>query len=127
MPVLPVMPCVITRVFLSMRMLIAFAGVLRCSCFFLSPFGLLCFLLRLCLCLGLGFFRKLLCFFRCRLHLLRSRLGCFLFHGGNHFLGRLGHVVSRDDRQARVLQDLLAEILIRAFHAHDQRNRQLHL
>src|SRR4051812_44254376 len=143
MPVLPVMPCVITRVFSSMRMLMCFdpltrgsgaggeQGVSGCSCFFLSPFCLLRllrllrflrFLRRLALCLR--FLPRRLCFLH---RWLRLRCGLFLLHGPHHLLRRVGHVVCRDDRQPGIAQDLLAEVLVGALHAYDEGNGKLHL
>src|SRR5664280_108506 len=73
-PVLPVMPCVMTRVVLSIRMLMV--------------------------CLG-------------------------LLERGHHGLGGLGHRIGADDRQAGIGEQLLAEFLVRALHAHDQRHREV--
>src|SRR6187431_682690 len=75
-PVLPVMPCVMTLLFLFTRMDMVS-----------SP---------------------------------RSSLAAV---GGSHdLLGRLRHVVGRDDRQARLGEDLAAELFIRALHAHHERH-----
>src|SRR6476659_8257310 len=73
-PVLPVMPCVMTRVFLSIRMLMSVPGSLQ---------------------------------------------------RGHHGLGSIGHRVGTDDRQTRVGQQLLAELLVRPLHPHDQRHGQV--
>src|SRR5690348_15895122 len=86
-PVLPVMPCVITRVFLSIRMLIDFPDPLirgsraageRGVSDFLKPPG-------------------------ASRHPYQGGKGknSFLsFHRSHHFLGCFTHVVCRDDRQA---------------------------
>src|SRR6185437_12676005 len=72
-PVLPVMPCVMTRVFLSIRMLM-FCGSLQ---------------------------------------------------RGDDGLRGLGHRVGADDGQPRCGEHLLAELLVRALHAHHQRHAQV--
>src|SRR3982751_6194062 len=75
-PVLPVMPCVTTRVFLLIRIDIAGPSV--------------------------------------------------LVDGSDDLLRRVGHVVGRDDRQTRVLQDLPPLLFVRSAHAHDERYAELH-
>ena len=49
-------------------------------------------------------------------------IGC-----SNHLLGRLRHRVRRNNRQTGLGQNFLAQLFIRAFHAHDQRHFQMHL
>jgi hypothetical protein len=53
--------------------------------------------------------------------------GFTLVRRGDDLLCGIGHIIRRDDRQARVLEDLLPELLVRALHAHDERHRELHL
>src|SRR5690348_17409030 len=92
-PVLPVMPCVITRVFLSIRMLIR---ELSRFAFRYSPWqrpG------------GSWLLRRLL-------------------ERRHHLLRRLGHRIGADDRQARLGEHLLAELLVGALHAHDERDAE---
>src|SRR5690606_14156611 len=52
-------------------------------------------------------------------------LGKFLFGGGHDFLRGFGHGVGADDGQARFGQQLLAQLFVGAFHAHDQRNLEV--
>src|SRR5438067_10370323 len=44
----------------------------------------------------------------------------------HHLLGRFGHVVCSDDRQARIGEDLFAQILVGAFHAYNERHVEMH-
>src|SRR5450759_4781445 len=76
-PVLPVMPCVTTRVFLLIRMDIAFPSLAR--------------------------------------------------DGGDDLLRGVGHVVGGNDRQPRILEDLPADLVVGALHAHHQGHRQINL
>src|SRR6185369_9751444 len=93
-PVLPVMPCVTTRVFLSIRMLIRKPprAALR-----YSP----------------------------RERPGRSWLLRRLLERRHHLLRRLGHRVRTDDRQARLGEHLLAELLVGPLHAHDERHAEV--
>src|SRR5690606_28276168 len=50
----------------------------------------------------------------------------FLFRGGNDFGRGFGHGVSANDGQARLGQQLLAELFVGALHAHDQRHTEVH-
>src|SRR5438445_5072671 len=44
--------------------------------------------------------------------------------GGNHLLRRFGHVVRGDDRQSGFGEDFLAQVLVGALHAYDERYRE---
>ena len=90
-PVLPVMPCVMTLVFLLIRM----------ACYLIDN---------------------------------GEKVGVTLTRGLSHaagcrddLFGRVGHVGGGDDRQARVGEDLLAELDVGAFEPHDQRHLEPHL
>src|SRR4051812_26100050 len=46
---------------------------------------------------------------------------------GDDLLSRVAHVVATDDRQAGIGEDLLAEIHVRSFEAHDERHLEADL
>src|SRR5512144_961055 len=48
-------------------------------------------------------------------------------HRGDDLLRRVRHVLGADDRQPGVLQDLLADVLVRALHPHDEGHGQVRL
>src|SRR5690606_31376666 len=52
-------------------------------------------------------------------------LGKFLFGSSDNFLRGFGHGIGADDGQARVGQQLLAQLFVGALHAHDQRYAQV--
>src|SRR5574343_367760 len=57
--------------------------------------------------------------------LIRIDIQCSLLDRSNDLGGGFGHGIGRDDRQARILEDLLAQIFVGALHTNNQRYRQL--
>src|SRR5574343_777241 len=57
--------------------------------------------------------------------LIRIDIQCSLLDRSNDLGGGFGHGIGRDDRQARILEDLLAQIFVGALHTDNQRYRQM--
>src|SRR5574343_1516019 len=58
--------------------------------------------------------------------LIRIDIQCSLLDRSNDLGGGFGHGIGRDNRQARILEDLLAHVFVGALHADNQRYRQVH-